>query len=300
MAEAKTALPPKHKVQRTFEEFMKIVFFICAAAAVISVILISVYLLMRGLPAIQKIGWLNFLGGTDWDRQAEIFGILPMIVGSLYATAGAILIGVPVGVLAAVYLAEFAPKPLENVLRYAVDLLAGIPSVVYGFFGLVVIVPMIKSAFGGAGNSLLAAIIVLSVMILPTIIGISATNIKAVPKAYKEGALAMGSSHVESIFKVTLPAAKSGIFTAVVLGIGRAVGETMAVILVAGNINMIPKSLTDGILTMTAKIAMEMGYSSSGSLHQNALFGIGVVLFVFIMLLNLILSLITAKAGERK
>ena len=286
--------------KRVFEKIVKIIFFICAAFAVISVILISVYLLLRGVPAINKVGWFRFLGGMDWDRQAEIFGILPMIVGTMYATAGAIIIGVPIGVLAAIYLAEFVPKPIEGILKYSVDLLAGIPSVVYGFFGLVVIVPMIQSTFGGAGNSLLAAILVLSVMILPTIINISVTSIKAVPKAYKEGALAMGSSQVESIFKVMLPAAKSGIFTAVVLGVGRAVGETMAVILVAGNINMIPKSLTSGVLTMTAKIAMEMGYSASGSLHQNALFGIGVILFIFIMLLNFLLTMITSKAGEGK
>lgn len=263
----------------------------------LSVLLISFYLLVQGIPAIGKIGVFEFLLGLKWFPAGEKFGLAPMIIGSLYATLGAILIGVPIGVLTAVYLAQVAPNWAVSLIKPAVELLAGIPSVVYGFFGLVVIVPIIDSTLGGGGNSLLAAIIILSIMILPTIISISEAAIKAVPNTFLEGSLALGATHIESIFKVILPAAKSGVLAAVVLGIGRAVGETMAVIMVMGNSPVIPTSLLDRCRTMTANIAMEMAEASG--LHAQALFATGVILFIFIMLLNILLNALTNKAGEK-
>lgn len=286
------------KAQKKIEKSIEAAFLVCALFAVFSVGFIAFYILSRGIPAIGQIGLTDFIFGKMWEPTGEFFGIWNMIVGTIYATFGAIVIGLPIGLFTAVFLAELAPPTLAKVMRTAINLLAGIPSVVYGFFGLVVIVPFIDDTFGGGGNSLLATVIILSIMILPTIINLSETAIRAVPSYYKEGSLGLGATHVETIFKVILPAAKSGILASVVLGIGRAVGETMAVILVSGNTPLIPHSIFDRLRTMTATIAMEMSYSSG--LHQEALFGIGVILFLFIMILNLMLNYFTNKMGGEK
>lgn len=283
------------KNRKKTERAIEAAFFLCALFAVLSVVFIAFYILARGIPAIREIGISNFLFGNIWEPTGDFYGIWPMIVGSIYATLGAVIIGLPIGVFTAIFLAEIAPEKIAGVLRTAINLLAGIPSVVYGFFGLVVIVPFIDKVLGGGGNSLLATVIILSIMILPTIVNLSETAIRAVPRYYKEGSLGLGATHIETIFKVILPAAKSGILASIVLGVGRAVGETMAVILVSGNTPLIPASLLDRLRTMTATIAMEMSYSSG--LHQEALFGIGVVLFIFIMLLNLMLNYFTSKMG---
>lgn len=285
-----------NKRRNISEKLIEIFFFICALFAVLSVAIITIYIFAKGIPAVIEIGLGNFILGKVWKPMEEIFGIFSMIIGSILATIGAIIIGVPIGVLTAVFLAEIAPRRIAKIVQPAVELLAGIPSVVYGFFGLVVIVPMISKYLGGPGNSLLAVNIMLGIMILPTIVNISATSIRAVPKEYKEASLAMGASHIQTIFKVILPAARSGILTGIVLGIGRAVGETMAVILVAGNTPAIPNSILSPVRTLTANIAMEMGYAFG--LHQDALFATGVVLFVFIMILNIVLSKLTSKAGD--
>ncbi|EOD01473.1 phosphate ABC transporter permease subunit PstC [Caldisalinibacter kiritimatiensis] len=294
--EADNEIMSQSKSRVIGEKIVEWIFFISASTAIICVALITFFIFVQGSPAIFKIGLKDFILGMEWHPLHDTFGIFPMIVGSVYATFGAIILGVPIGILTSVFIAELAPDWMVKIVRPAVELLAGIPSVVYGFFGLLVIVPMISKYIGGAGNSLLAAIFILSVMILPTVVSISETSIRAVPKEYKEGSLAMGASHIQTIFKVILPAAKSGILAAVVLGIGRAIGETMAVILVAGNSPLIPNQLTDSIRTMTAGIAIEMGYAFG--LHQQALFGIGVILFIFIMALNIILNVVTAKAGD--
>lgn len=286
------------KAQKKIEKSIEAAFLVCALFAVFSVGFIAFYILSRGIPAISQIGLTDFIFGRMWEPTGEFFGIWNMLVGSIYATFGAVVIGLPIGLFTAVFLAELAPPALAKIMRNAINLLAGIPSVVYGFFGLVVVVPFIDEAFGGGGNSLLATVIILSIMILPTIINLSETAIRAVPSYYKEGSLGLGATHVETIFKVILPAAKSGILASVVLGIGRAVGETMAVILVSGNTPLIPHSIFDRLRTMTATIAMEMSYSSG--LHQEALFGIGVILFLFIMVLNLMLNYFTNKMGGEK
>lgn len=286
----------ENKKRIFFEKSIEGFFLLCACVAILSVAIITIFIFAKGSPAIFKIGIIDFLFGKEWMPDADIYGIYPMIVASIYATLGAIIIGVPIGVLTAVFLAEIAPQWLSKLVRPAIELLAGIPSVVYGFFGLVVIVPIIDDIWGGGGNSLLAAIFILSVMILPTVVSISETSIRSVPREYKEGSLAMGASHIQTIFKVILPAARSGILTAVVLGIGRAIGETMAVILVAGNTPLIPNSLLDRVRPMTANIAIEMGYAFG--LHQEALFATGVILFIFIMVLNIFLNIFTHKVGE--
>ncbi len=286
----------KYNTKKTWGKIVEYIFFFCAFISVLSVAVITIFIFMKGTPAIYKIGLKDFILGMKWRPSADIYGIFPMIIASIYGTFGAIIFGVPIGLFTAVFLAEIAPNWLVKIVRPAVELLAGIPSVVYGFFGLIVIVPLIAEWFGGAGNSLLAVSIILGIMILPTIINISETSIRAVPKTFKEGSLAMGASHIQTIFKVILPAARSGILTAIVLGIGRAVGETMAVILVAGNTPLIPTRLTSSMRTMTANIAMEMGYAFG--LHQEALFATGVILFIFIMILNILLNMFTYKAGE--
>ena len=276
------------------ENFMKIVFLICAAISILSVGLICFFLFINGIPAMSKIGIFNFLGGTTWKPSANIYGILPMIIGSIYVTVGAIIIGLPIGIFSAVFMAKYCNKKLYRFLKPCINLLAGIPSVVYGFFGLMVIVPFIRDYIGGRGTSILAASLVLGIMILPTIIGVCESSISAVPNFYYEGALALGSSHERSIFRVVLPAAKSGIFAGVVLGIGRAIGETMAVIMVAGNQAVISNSILKGIRTLTANIVMEMGYAQD--LHREALIATGVVLFIFIMLLNFCFNLLKRRA----
>lgn len=278
------------------ESLMQGVFLICACISILAVALICVFLFANGVPAMQKIGWLNFLTGQQWRPLNEVFGILPMIVGSLYVTAGAILIGVPIGILTAVFLARFCPKRLYKILKPAMDLLAGIPSVVYSFFGLMVIVPIIRGVFGGSGTSLLAASIVLGIMILPTIISVSESAIRAIPESYYEGSLALGASHERSVFFTVLPAAKSGILAGVILGVGRAIGETMAIIMVAGNQTTMPSGLLKGLRTLTTNIVMEMGYAQD--LHREALIATAVVLFVFILLINLAFSLVKRREAS--
>ena len=283
----------RHPIQRSVEA----VFFLCALVSVFAIATMTIYIIASGTPAIFKIGPLEFLFGPKWKPAEEKFGILPMVITSLAATSLSVAIGSLIGILTAVFLAELAPKWLYNIVKPSVELLAGIPSVVYGYFGMTIIVPFIRTLTvnnpDNKGFSLLAVIVILSVMILPTIISISLSSIKAVPKAYKEGSLALGASHVQSIFKTTLPAARSGILAAVMLGIGRAVGETMAVIMVAGNIPQIPTSLFDPVRTLTINIAFEMNYAKD--LHREALFATGVVLFVIIMVLNIIINGILKK-----
>ncbi|MDD5953362.1 MAG: phosphate ABC transporter permease subunit PstC [Oscillospiraceae bacterium] len=276
------------------ETGMKIVFLIAACTSIAAVCLICLFLFVNGIPAIGKIGIFDFLLGTTWRPSNDLYGILPFILGSLYVTAGAIIIGVPIGIFAAVFLARFCPKPLYRVLKPAVNLMAGIPSIVYGFFGMVIIVPAIRAIFGGTGSNILTASILLGLMILPTIINLSESAIRAVPSSYYEGALALGATHERSVFFATLPAAKSGILAGVVLGIGRAIGETMAVIMVAGNAVAMPSGILSGVRTMTANIVTEMGYAAG--LHREALIATGVVLFVFILLINLSFSLLKRRA----
>ena len=271
------------------EKVMKLLFFLTALVSIAAVILICIFLFASGIPAIKEIGVFKFLLGTSWKPANNLYGILPMIVGSFYVTAGALIIGVPIGILTAVFMARFAPKSIYAPLKAAVNLMAGIPSVVYGFFGLVVLVPFIRETFGGRGMSVLTASVLLGLMILPTVISVSETSIRAVPESYYEGGLALGASHERSVFFTVLPAAKSGIFAGVVLGIGRAVGETMAVMMVAGNQAVIPDSMLSGVRTLTTNIVLEMGYSTD--LHREALIGTAVVLFVFILIINLSLSL---------
>lgn len=278
------------------EKLMKIVFLLSACISILAVALICIFLFANGIPAMAKVGVWDFLSGQKWKPTSDIYGILPMILGSIYVTAGALIIGVPIGILTAVFMARFCPKKLYRVLKPAVDLLAGIPSVVYGFFGLMVIVPAIRSIWGGNGTSMLAASIVLGIMILPTIIGVSESAVRAVPESYYEGALALGASHERSVFKAVLPAAKSGIFAGVILGIGRAIGETMAVIMVAGNQPVMPSSLLKGVRTLTINIVMEMGYAAD--LHRETLIATGVVLFVFILIINLCFSLVKRRSNR--
>lgn len=276
---------------------MHILFFLTACVSIFAVVLICVFLFANGIPAIGEIGVFKFLLGTKWKPGNDIYGILPMILGSLYVTAGAIIIGVPIGLLTAVFLAKFCPKGLYKILKPATELMAGVPSVVYGFFGLVVLVPLVQNIFGVAGNTMLTASVLLGIMILPTIIGVSESAIRAVPDSYYEGSLALGASHERSVFFTTLPAARSGILAGVVLGIGRAIGETMAVVMVAGNKERMPQGLLDGVRTMTANIVLEMGYAAD--LHRGALVATGVVLFVFILLITMLFNVIK-KRGEMK
>ena len=275
------------------ETFMHIVFLISACISIIAVALICVFLFANGIPAIHEIGFFNFIGGKVWKPTNDIYGIFPMIIGSIYATAGAIVIGVPAGIFMAVFLSSFCPKKLYRIIKPLVDLLAGIPSVVYGFFGLMVIVPFIRNTFGGSGTSLLAASIILGIMILPTIISVSEASLRAVPRSYYEGSLALGATHERSVFRTILPAAKSGVLSGVILGIGRAVGETMAVIMVAGNQAVIPSSLIKGMRTLTANIVLEMGYAAD--LHRKALIATAVVLFVFILIINMSFSMVRRR-----
>ena len=272
------------------EKVMEIVFLVAACVSILAVLLICVFLFSSGIPAIGKIGPLNFLGGTVWKPSNNLFGILPMILGSIYVTAGAIIIGVPIGIFMAVFMARFCPGSLYKILKPAVELLAGIPSIVYGFFGMEVLVPLLRNtfaAFNCKGNSMLAASILLG------IIGVSESAIRAVPNSYYEGSLALGADHERSVFFAVLPAAKSGILAGVVLGIGRAIGETMAVIMVAGNQPAMAHSIFKGVRTMTANVVIEMGYATG--IHREALIATGVVLFVFILLINLLFSVIKRR-----
>ncbi len=278
------------------EKIMKAVFFTTACISILAVGLICFFLFVNGTPAIKEIGVIQFIFGKVWRPGNGDYGILPMIVGSLYVTAGAIIIGVPVGILTAVFLARFCPEKIYPVMKAGVDLMAGIPSVVYGFFGLVVLVPFVRNSIGGKGYSILTASILLGIMILPTIVNVSESAIRAVPKNYYEGSLALGATHERSVFRMVVPAAKSGIFAGVILGIGRAIGETMAVIMVAGNQPVLraPNELLKGVCTLTANIVIEMGYAQD--LHRQALIATGVVLFVFILIINISFSLVKRKA----
>ena len=285
------------KSKNIAEKAMEILFFICACVSVLCVALICIFLFANGMPAIGKIGVGNFLLGDIWKPGSNQYGIVAFIVGSIYVTAGAILIGVPIGVLTAAFMAKFCPKKLYRPLKAGVELLAGIPSVIYGFFGLMVIVPFVREqfrdSFGGNGLSILTAAVLLGLMILPTIINVSEAAIRAVPDKYYQGALALGATHERSVFRTVLPAAKSGIMAGIVLGIGRAIGETMAVIMVVGNQPRMPKGIFEGARTLTANIVIEMGYATG--LHREALIATGVVLFVFILLINSLFSLLKRK-----
>lgn len=289
------------KIKRTakwLEKAMNLLFLVCGLLTILFVILITIFLVISGIPAIQHIGLLEFLFGRVWASTAEnpSYGILPFILTSVYGTCGAIIIGVPVGLLCAVFLAKISPKKIGSIVRNVVDLLAGIPSVVYGLVGMIIIVPWVREMFHlPDGANLFSAILVLSVMILPSVISVSETAIETVPREYEEASLALGATKTETVFKVVVPAAKSGIVTAVVLGIGRSVGEAMAVMMVAGNVANMPK-LFESVRFLTTAVASEMSYSSG--LQRQALFSIALVLFLFIMAINLILNLIIKRGGK--
>lgn len=292
---------PSPRAKNAVERGMNLVFLLCGFIAIAFVVLITIYLIISGLPAIKEVGLIDFLFGTRWDstnKTDPAYGILPFILTSIYGTAGAIIIGVPIGFFTAVFLAKVAPPKVAAVIRPAVDLLAGIPSVVYGLVGTMVLLPAIREFFNiPAGDSLLAAIIVLAVMILPSIISVSETALKAVPKEYEEASLALGATELETYFRVTAPAAKSGIAAAVVLGVGRAIGEAMAILMVAGNVANMP-SLLSSVKFLTTAIASEMSYAAVGSLQRNALYSIGLVLFLFIMCINVILNVFLKRDKE--
>ncbi|WP_457943573.1 phosphate ABC transporter permease subunit PstC [Caproiciproducens sp. LBM24188] len=276
------------------EQMMQIVFLISACISILAVALICIFIFINGIPAMAEVGVFRFLSGSQWEPSNDIYGIFPMILGSLYVTAGAIIIGVPIGILTAVFMARFCPKKLYRIIKPAVDLLAGIPSVVYGFFGLMVIVPFIRDFLGGSGSSMLAASVILGIMILPTIVNVSEAAIRAVPESYYEGSLALGATHERSVFFTVVPAAKSGIMAGVILGVGRAIGETMAVVMVAGNQAVIPSGVLKGLRTLTANIVLEMGYAAD--LHRGALIATAAVLFVFILIINLTFSFIKRRS----
>lgn len=282
-------------MQKIKETGMRLLFALCACISILAVVLICWFLFSNGIPAIGETGADKFLLGERWKPLENQFGIFPMIIGSIYVTAGAVLVGVPIGILCAVFLARFCPPRLHRLLKPAVDLLAGIPSIVYGFFGLVVIVPLVQSLFGGSGKGILTASVLLGIMILPTIISVTEASIRAVPESYYEGALALGATKERSVFCALMPGARSGITAGVILGTGRAIGETMAVVMVAGNAAVMPDGLLSGVRTLTANIVLEMGYAAD--LHREALIATAVVLFVFILIINLMFSLLKRKEG---
>lgn len=282
--------------KKAVEATAKVLFALAAAVSILAVVTICVFLFAGGLPAIGEIGVTEFLFGTVWRPANDVYGIFPMIVGSIYVTAGALVVGVPVGLLAAIYLSRFASERARRVLMPGVELLAGIPSVVYGFFALVVLVPLVRSAFGVQGMGVLTASLILGIMILPTIITQAKNSLDAVPQSYYEGALALGADHERSVFRIMVPAAVSGIMAGIVLGVGRAIGETMAVVMIAGNQVQIPGSVLDGVRTLTTNIVMEMGYAAD--LHREALIATAVVLFVFILLINLLFAALKARRSH--
>lgn len=289
------------KWNRAMESVMKYVFMVAAVCSIAAVILICFFLFASGVPAMQEIGFVKFLLGTKWSPSSNQYGILPMIVGSLYITAGAIIIGVPIGILTSIFMTFYCPKKIYKPLKAATELLAGIPSVVYGFFGMMVIVPAVTQmertlGISGKGNCIFTASVLLGIMILPSIIGVAESALRAVPQSYYEGSLGLGATKERTIFRVILPAASSGVLAGVVLGIGRAIGETMAVIMIAGNQPRMPESIFRGIRTMTANIVIEMGYATD--LHREALIATGVVLFVFILLINACVAVLKRKQGE--
>jgi phosphate transport system permease protein len=275
------------------ETSARILFGAAACICILAVVLICLFLLVNGIPAIAEIGVFEFLSGTTWRPANDLFGIAPMIIGSLYVTGGALIVGIPLGLLCAVYLARFASSRILRLLRPAMELLAGIPSVVYGFFGLMLIVPLIHSVFNVQGMSMLAASLLLGIMILPTIITVAYASLIAVPETYYEGGLALGATHERCVFKLIVPAAASGIMAGIILGMGRAIGETMAVIMVVGNQPRVPSGILEGVRTLTGNIVLEMGYASG--LHRGALIGTAVVLFVFILIINVLFSLLSRK-----
>lgn len=281
---------------KTFEGFMKGVFLAASTTSIIAILLIIYFIFSGGLPFIIEYGPLKFLFGTEWKPTSTpaSFGILPMILGSVVITIGAVILGVPIGVLTSTYLAKFSDARLYKFMKPLVNLMAGIPSIIYGFFALQVIVPIMKDLVGGTGMNIITASILLGIMILPTIIGLSEASIRSVPDEYYEGSVALGATHERSVMSVVLPAARSGILSSVILGIGRAIGETMAVILVAGNQTRIPDSLTQGVRTMTTNIVMEMGYASGQ--HREALIATAVVLFIFILIINGLFMVVKRRA----
>jgi len=286
----------KEKNKRKHNRIAGTVFFLLALSSISMLALITIFIFIKGAPIFKEVGFVNFIFGMRWLPSQGEFGIFPMIFGTILVTLGATVIGVPIGICCAIFLSEIAPKKLQNIIRPAIQLLAGIPSVVYGFWGLIFIVPLIRNYLGGPGLSILAGSIILGIMILPTIISIAEVSILALPKTHKEGALALGATHWQTIWYILLPSAKSGILAAVILGIGRAVGETMAVIMVLGNAVAIPESILDPARTLTTNIGIEMGYASGE--HQQALFATGVVLFVIIMILNGLAQYITRKKAS--
>ena len=280
-------------MNRLIEKCVEILFMLAALVCIIAVAVICFFLFKNGIPAMAEIGFADFVFGMKWKPGNELFGIFPMIIGSVIVTALSIVMGVPIGIFGAIFMVFYCPEKIYKMLKPLIDLLAGIPSIVYGFFGLVVIVPLMQSWFGGSGKSVLAASILLGIMILPTIISVAESSLRAVPTAYYEGALALGASHERSIFHTVLPAAKSGVVAGVILGVGRSIGETMAVSMVAGNQPVIPGSLFKGVRTLTANIVLEMGYAAD--LHREALIATAVVLFVFILLINFSFSILKRK-----
>ena len=280
-------------MNRFFEKIIGIMFFVTALVCIIAVAVICFFLFKNGIPAMSEIGIFDFLFGMKWKPGNELFGIFPMIVGSIIVTGLSVLLGVPIGILSAVFMVFYCKKSLYRILKPAIDLLAGIPSIVYGFFGLVVLVPIMQQLFGGGGKSVLTASILLGIMILPTVISVAESSLRAVPNSYYEGALALGATHERSIFMTVLPAAKSGVMAGVILGVGRSIGETMAVSMVAGNQPVIPESIFKGVRTLTANIVLEMGYAAD--LHREALIATAVVLFVFILIINLSFSIIKRR-----
>ena len=285
----------KVKIQVVKENAAKVAFTFTALVSILAVVLICLFLFANGIPGMTKIGVWDFLSGEKWKPGQKIFGILPFIFGSVYVTAGALVVGVPAGLMTALFLSRFASKRAAKLLRPAVQLLAGIPSVVYGFFGLVVLVPLVRENFGGTGSSLLTASMLLGMMILPTIITVAESALNAVPAAYYEGALALGATHERSVFHVVLPAAKSGVMAGVILGIGRAIGEATAVMMVAGNRISMPKGLLKGVRTLTSNIVIEMGYAAD--LHREALIATAVVLFGFILMINVLTSILKRRSN---
>ena len=278
------------------EVLMKILFLLCACISILAVAVICIFIFANGVPAIGKIGFTDFIFGTHWRPNSGEFGFFPMIVASIYVTAGAIVIGVPIGILTAVFLACYCPKKIYKVIKPLINLLASIPSVVYGFFCLVVVVPIIQELTHTSGKGILTASILLGIMILPTIINTTESSIRAVPNMYFEGSLALGATKERSIFRTVIPAAKSGIMSGIILSIGRAIGETMAVVMVAGNQAIMPKSITSGVRTLTSNIVMEMAYAEG--LHREALIATAVVLFVFILIINICFSIVIRKKDK--
>ena len=281
---------------KRFESFMKGIFILSSLVSVVSIVLICVFIFKGGIPFIKEYGLRNFLLGREWkpSNSPPTYGILPMILGSFYVTTGAVLVGVPVGIMTATYMSHFSSKRIYNILKPSINLMAGIPSIVYGFFFLTVVVPIIRDIFGGTGMNFITASILLGVMILPTIIGISESALKAVPKEYYEGSIALGASHESSVVKVVIPAARSGIMASIILGVGRAIGETMALILVAGNQARMPKGITKGFRSLTTNIVMDMSYASGT--HREALIATAVVLFIVILIINGIFSIVKRRS----